>query len=53
MIADIDAREKLVDSVLMLLEDKDMRVLLGKNIAKLAIDDSDEQIAKEIMKLAR
>jgi UDP-N-acetylglucosamine--N-acetylmuramyl-(pentapeptide) pyrophosphoryl-undecaprenol N-acetylglucosamine transferase len=50
-IADKDSRNELVDAILNLIEDDDRRKLLADNIAKLAISDSDERIAREILKL--
>ena len=51
-ISDKDAGEQLVDMVLELIKDEEKRKLLGSNIAELAIGDSDERIANEIIKLA-
>lgn len=51
-IADKDAGEELIDRVLELLGDDEKKKVLGSNIAGLAIVDSDERIANEIMKLA-
>lgn len=51
-IADRDAGEELVGAVLELLGNAKRRDELGRNIAGLAIDNSDVRIANEIIKLA-
>jgi len=51
-IADRDAEDKLIDKALELLQDKDKQRTLSDNIAKLALPDADEVIAKEVMKIA-
>lgn len=51
-IADRDAREKLVDKALELLNDTQTKKTLSDNIAKLALPDADEVIAKEVIKLS-
>jgi UDP-N-acetylglucosamine--N-acetylmuramyl-(pentapeptide) pyrophosphoryl-undecaprenol N-acetylglucosamine transferase len=51
MIADKDAREKLIPSALELLADKVKLELLSGNIRKLAIPDSADRIAKEVMEI--
>lgn len=53
MVPDHEASQKLVDTVLALLEDKSLRETLETNIKQLAILDADEVIAKEVLKLAR
>jgi UDP-N-acetylglucosamine--N-acetylmuramyl-(pentapeptide) pyrophosphoryl-undecaprenol N-acetylglucosamine transferase len=50
MIADKDAREKLVPEILRLANDKSEQKILKENIGKLAITDADEKIANEILK---
>jgi UDP-N-acetylglucosamine--N-acetylmuramyl-(pentapeptide) pyrophosphoryl-undecaprenol N-acetylglucosamine transferase len=49
MIADKDARDKLVPEILRLAKDKAEQEILKKNIGKLAIRDADEKIASEIL----
>lgn len=50
MITDADALQKLVPSVLELAGNESEQMELKKNIAKLAVIDADEIIAKEILK---
>ena len=50
MIADKDAREKLVPEILRLARNKPEQEVLKANIGKLAITDADEKIATEILK---
>jgi UDP-N-acetylglucosamine--N-acetylmuramyl-(pentapeptide) pyrophosphoryl-undecaprenol N-acetylglucosamine transferase len=50
MIADKDAREKLVPEILRLAQNKMEQIILRENIGKLAITDADEKIATEILK---
>ena len=51
MIADRDAREKLVPEILRLAANKPEQEILKENIGKLAITDADEKIASEILKI--
>lgn len=51
-IADRDAEAKLTDRALELLEDKELQKKLSDNIAKMAMPDADEVIAKEVFKIA-
>ena len=51
MIADKDARDKLVPEILRLAKNKDEQEILKENIGKLAITDADEKIANEILKI--
>lgn len=51
MLKDSEAEEKLLDMMRRLLEDDTRRETLQRNIGKLAIRDSDEVIAKEILKI--
>ena len=51
MIADREAEEKLVDSMLELLEDEKRQQELSDNIRKLGISDAAERIAAEVTKL--
>ncbi|WP_257668643.1 undecaprenyldiphospho-muramoylpentapeptide beta-N-acetylglucosaminyltransferase [Parapedobacter tibetensis] len=52
MISDAEAPRKLVDAALSLLKDETQCKVLRTNIAKLAILDADEVIAREVLKLA-
>lgn len=52
MIADHEAKDVLVDTALALLADDSRGQELSTNIAKLAITDADEVIAREILRLA-
>ena len=49
MIRDTEAEERLEQVLTGLLSDEKQRKELEKHIAKLAIRDSDEQIAREIL----
>ena len=49
MIADKDAKDKLVIEILRLTNNKDEQETLKENIGKLAIIDADEKIANEIL----
>lgn len=51
MLKDSEAEEKLLEMLRGLLEDDSHRETLQRNIGKLAIRDSDEAIAKEILKI--
>jgi UDP-N-acetylglucosamine--N-acetylmuramyl-(pentapeptide) pyrophosphoryl-undecaprenol N-acetylglucosamine transferase len=52
-IPDRDAEEKLVDTALELLKDKEKQKTLSVNIGKLALPNADEVIAKEVMSIAK
>jgi UDP-N-acetylglucosamine--N-acetylmuramyl-(pentapeptide) pyrophosphoryl-undecaprenol N-acetylglucosamine transferase len=49
MIADNEAKEKLVATVINLANDTNQQQILKTNIAKLAITNADEIIAKQIL----
>ena len=51
MIPDKEARQKLVDTVIALANDRTEQEKLKANIGKLAITDADEKIATEILKV--
>lgn len=53
MIADKDAREKLVDEALKLLFDEQLAARLARNIKKLARPNATEDIVNEIEKLIK
>ncbi|TSD65913.1 undecaprenyldiphospho-muramoylpentapeptide beta-N-acetylglucosaminyltransferase [Inquilinus sp. KBS0705] len=50
-VADRDAEVKLIDKALELLKDKDLQKKLSNNIAKLALPQADEVIAKEVIQI--
>lgn len=50
MIKDNEANEKLIGMTISLAENKDLQKELSDNIAKLAITNADEVIAREILK---
>ena len=50
MVKDNEAKEKLINTVLSLMNDEAMQQLLQTNIAKLGVTDADERIANEILK---
>ncbi len=51
MVRDVDARNELVDKVLSLVSDNDLRGKLSQNIKKLELLDSANVIAEEVHKL--
>lgn len=51
MIVDREAREKLIPKALELLTNEERLALLSENISKLAITDSADRIAKEVIKI--
>jgi UDP-N-acetylglucosamine--N-acetylmuramyl-(pentapeptide) pyrophosphoryl-undecaprenol N-acetylglucosamine transferase len=51
MIKDSEANEKLIGITISLADNKDLQKELSENIAKLAITNADEVIAKEILGL--
>ncbi len=52
MVTDAEAPQQLVSAALALLKDEAQCKVLRANIAKLAILDADEVIAREVLKLA-
>jgi UDP-N-acetylglucosamine--N-acetylmuramyl-(pentapeptide) pyrophosphoryl-undecaprenol N-acetylglucosamine transferase len=52
-VKDIEAREKLIPTLIALLNDQDKMVDLKKNIARLGKPDAAEQIANEVLKLVK
>lgn len=50
MVKDSEAKEKIVDTLLVLAADKNQQALLKGNIEKLAVLDADRRIAEEILK---
>ncbi len=53
LITDAEAPEKLIDSAVAVVGDKERLERLCVNIKKLAIPDSANRIAKEVLKLAK
>lgn len=51
LVKDIEARERLLPTILELMADKDRLVKMQTNISKLAMRDSDERIADEVVEL--
>lgn len=51
MLKDAEAEDKLLEVLRGLLEDDARRATLQQNIGKLAVRDSDEAIAREILKI--
>jgi UDP-N-acetylglucosamine--N-acetylmuramyl-(pentapeptide) pyrophosphoryl-undecaprenol N-acetylglucosamine transferase len=51
IVKDSEASATLIDTLLSLAGDKALQQRLTKNIASLAIPDSDERIAREVLKL--
>jgi UDP-N-acetylglucosamine--N-acetylmuramyl-(pentapeptide) pyrophosphoryl-undecaprenol N-acetylglucosamine transferase len=53
IVTDKDAGGKLVDTVVELSKDKNKQEDLKQNIAKLAVTDADEVIAKEVLRASK
>lgn len=53
LITDAEAPGKLIDNAISVVQDKERLELLSVNIKKLAIADSANRIAKEVLKLAK
>lgn len=51
LIKDVEAKDKLVDAALQLMNDETKQAELAANIKKLAIPDAAERIAKEVIGL--
>ncbi|MEP7278310.1 MAG: undecaprenyldiphospho-muramoylpentapeptide beta-N-acetylglucosaminyltransferase [Bacteroidota bacterium] len=51
LIKDSEAKEKLVDAVMVLVKDEAKQQILQTNIAKLAVTDADKRIATELLRL--
>lgn len=51
MVADADAKEKLVDTILTLAGDKKRLKAMSGNISAMALRDSDERIVDEILSI--
>ena len=53
LVKDTEAGEQLVDRMLALLEDRDEKEKLSKNIRQLGIFDASQRIAAEVQKLVK
>lgn len=51
LVTDAEAREKLIDTVIGLIGDKERLERMRRNIEALAVRDSDERIADEVVKI--
>lgn len=51
LIKDAEARERLIDTILELMADKDRLAAMSGEIKKMAIPDSDSRIADEVCKI--
>lgn len=51
MVRDADAREMLIDTILKLINNPDKLKSMSENISKMAMRDSDELIADEVIKI--
>jgi UDP-N-acetylglucosamine--N-acetylmuramyl-(pentapeptide) pyrophosphoryl-undecaprenol N-acetylglucosamine transferase len=52
LVKDVEAREKMVQTALQLIQDEQRLQDLQKNISTLALPDSAQLIAHEVIKLA-
>jgi UDP-N-acetylglucosamine--N-acetylmuramyl-(pentapeptide) pyrophosphoryl-undecaprenol N-acetylglucosamine transferase len=53
IIKDTEARDKLVDTALTTIKNEDLLKMLATNILKLALRDSAQKIASEILRLIK
>lgn len=53
MIMDKDCREQLGEKVVELLRDKELRDTLSRNVRKMAMENSDDRIVDEILKIVK
>ena len=51
LVTDADARNNLVDTVLRLMKEPSRLSGMSENISRLALRDSDEKIADEVVKI--
>ena len=51
LVTDAEAREKLTDTILELMRDRERLARMRKNIGELAVRDSDELIVDEVVKI--
>ena len=51
LVPDVEAREKLVDEILTLMSDPKRLADMSQNISALALRESDERIADEVVKI--
>jgi len=49
MVKDSEAKEKLVEMIISLVQNEQQQQMLKENIAKLAITDADKRIAAEVL----
>ncbi|MBD5237646.1 MAG: undecaprenyldiphospho-muramoylpentapeptide beta-N-acetylglucosaminyltransferase [Bacteroidales bacterium] len=53
MVADAEAQAELVDTVLTLIGDKERLAVMERNIAAMALTQSDDKIVEEIVKILK
>lgn len=53
MVTDAEAGEKLAETILSLICDKNRLQAMSANISKMALTDSDEKIVEEVLKIIR
>ena len=53
MVTDADARQKLVETATKTLQDRTILNTIGRNAQNMALKDSAQKIAQEIIKLAQ
>lgn len=51
LITDAEARERLVDEIIRLMGDKELRKTMSEKISELALPDSDEMIVDEVIEI--
>ncbi len=51
MVKDAEATEKLVDTIIPLVDDKERLAEMSRNISEMALRDADDHIVDEILKL--
>lgn len=53
LVTDAEARTRIVDEILLLINDKERLENMSRQIKKLALPDSDEKIVDEILKIIK
>jgi UDP-N-acetylglucosamine--N-acetylmuramyl-(pentapeptide) pyrophosphoryl-undecaprenol N-acetylglucosamine transferase len=53
LITDAEAQKKLVSQAIELAENKELQKILADNISRLALHNSAENIAKEILEIVK
>lgn len=53
LVTDAEARTRIVDEILLLINDKDRLENMSRQIKQLALPDSDEKIVDEILKIIK